>query len=231
MDPEADDAELASVAALGEPIRRALYRFVSAQAGPVTREQAASGTRVAVHVAKFHLDKLAAEGLLEAGFARPEGRTGPGAGRPAKLYRRAAQEIAVSLPPRRYELAGGILATAVDSAQLTGTALKGALADAATAAGREIAADALAGSASESGLPAVLAAHGFEPRIDGDRITLGNCPFHRLAQQHTDLICGMNLHLLRALLGELDADGVTAELDPAPGRCCVALRRGQPETG
>jgi hypothetical protein len=41
----------------------------------------------------------------------------------------------------------------------------------------------------------------------------------------------MNLHLLRALLGELDADGVTAELDPAPGRCCVTLQRGQPGPG
>jgi predicted ArsR family transcriptional regulator len=227
MDAEANqDAQLGSVAALGEPVRRALYRFVAGQAAPVTREQAAGGTGVAVHVAKFHLDRLEAEGLLEVGFARPEGRTGPGAGRPAKVYRRAGREIAVSLPARQYELAGSILATAVSSAQRTGAGLEEAVADAAAAAGREIAACS-AGQAPET----VLAAHGFEPRVDGGTVTLANCPFHRLAQQHTELICGMNLHFVRALLGELDADAITAELDPHPGQCCVTLRRDQPGSG
>ena len=226
MEADPNDAQLGSVAALGEPIRRALYRFVAGRADPVTREQAAAGTGLAVHVAKFHLDRLEAEGLLESGFARPEGRTGPGAGRPAKVYRRAGHEIAVSLPARRYELAGSILATAVSSAQRTGAELAAAVAEAATAAGREIGA-AAAGQPPE----VVLAAHGFEPRLDDGTVTLANCPFHRLAQQHTELICGMNLHFVRALLDELDADAVTAELDPRPGRCCVTLRRGQPGSG
>ena len=37
------DARLDRVAALGEPVRRALYRFVVAQPEPVTRERAAAG--------------------------------------------------------------------------------------------------------------------------------------------------------------------------------------------
>ena len=43
----------------------------------------------------------------------------------------------------------------------------------------------------------VLAAHGYEPRLRGRTVTLLNCPFHLLAQEHTELVCGMNLALLR----------------------------------
>jgi hypothetical protein len=35
------DAQMAGVAALGEPVRRALYRYVVAQPDPVSRDQAA----------------------------------------------------------------------------------------------------------------------------------------------------------------------------------------------
>src|SRR3954447_11249276 len=106
------DAQVIGIAALAEPIRRALYRFVVAQPGPVNRDEAAAGSGVARHVAKFHLDKLVEDGLLEVTYARPAGRGGPGAGRPAKLYRRSPLELAVSLPPREYELAGRLLARA-----------------------------------------------------------------------------------------------------------------------
>src|SRR4051794_35344309 len=93
-------ADVASVAALGEPVRRDLYRYVVTQHDPVSREAAAAATGVAHHVAKFNLDRLVAEGLLDVEYSRPPGRGGPGAGRPAKLYRRAARDISVSLPER-----------------------------------------------------------------------------------------------------------------------------------
>src|SRR5437763_14146356 len=86
------DSRLDRLAGLGEPVRRALYRFVVAQGAPVSREQAAAGLDVAHHVAKFNLDRLVEDGLLEAEYRRPEGRRGPGAGRPATLYRRAAAD-------------------------------------------------------------------------------------------------------------------------------------------
>src|SRR6266545_3639861 len=92
------DAQVAGVAALDEPVRRALYRYGVAQPGLVSRDQAAEGTGVPRHVAKFHLDKLAEGGLLEVEFRRPAGRGGPGAGRPTKLYRRSSRELWVRRP-------------------------------------------------------------------------------------------------------------------------------------
>ena len=101
------DRQVEGIATLGDPLRRALYRYVISRPGPVNRDQVAEGAGVARHVVKFHLDRLADEGLLAVEYARPAGRGGPGAGRPAKLYRRAAGEVTVSLPPRDYQLAGG----------------------------------------------------------------------------------------------------------------------------
>jgi predicted ArsR family transcriptional regulator len=70
----------------------------------------------------------------------------------------------------------------------------------------------------------LLEGNGFEPRYDGDAIVLGNCPFHVLARDHTQTVCGMNLHLLRGVLEGLDETSVPACLEPSPGHCCVRLR-------
>ena len=112
-DPDDLDTRLSSVAALADPMRRALYRYVIGQPQPVSREQAAANTGLALHVAKFHLDKLAANGLLESEYRRPPGRVGPGAGRPTKWYRRSEREIVVTLPARRYDIAGQVMAEAI----------------------------------------------------------------------------------------------------------------------
>jgi predicted ArsR family transcriptional regulator len=69
----------------------------------------------------------------------------------------------------------------------------------------------------------MLAAYGYEPRVQGDRMLLANCPFHTLSREHTALVCGMNLHLITAMLDELGHPDVEARLDPAPDRCCVTL--------
>jgi predicted ArsR family transcriptional regulator len=71
----------------------------------------------------------------------------------------------------------------------------------------------------------VLDRYGFEPRTEKGAVTLGNCPFHNLAQQHTELVCGMNLHLLEGLLDGLPCPNYTATLAPSPGNCCVVLER------
>jgi predicted ArsR family transcriptional regulator len=213
------DARLDRVAALGEPVRRALYRFVAAQPEPVTREQAAAAVGVAQHTAKFHLDRLVDGRLLEAGYRRPPGRGGPGAGRPAKVYRRSRTDVDVSLPERRYDLAGRLLVKAVAQAERTGAPVSEALGAVATQAGRS------AGTQAASGLFDALAADGFEPRRDGDGITLANCPFHALAREATDVVCGMNRAYLEGMLGGIGDTGLTARLDPAPGRCCVRLER------
>ena len=111
------DTRVTSLAVLAEPLRRALFRFVVGQSEPVSREEAAAGTSVALHTAKFHLDKLVDDGLLDVEYRRPLGRGGPGAGRPSKLYRRSSLEVAVSVPERSYELAGRLLAQAVTVAE------------------------------------------------------------------------------------------------------------------
>ena len=52
-------------------------------------------------------------------------------------------------------------------------------------------------------------------------VRMRNCPFHAVAQRRPELVCDMNLALLRGLCGS----GATARLEPAPGRCCVAIHR------
>jgi predicted ArsR family transcriptional regulator len=219
------------VGSLGEPGRRALYLWVVAQPEPVTRDEAAAGVSVARHVAKFHLDKLVDEGLLEVEYGRPPGRRGPGAGRPAKRYRRAAREVTVSLPERNYELAGRLLARAVDDAARDGRDVREALRDAARDTGHRLgtrAREKAGARPSRAKLRAatddVLAEAGYEPRDDGGDVVLVNCPFHALAQDYTDLVCGMNLELLHGLVDEVGPAGLEPVLEPVPGRCCVVMR-------
>jgi predicted ArsR family transcriptional regulator len=224
------EAQVAGVAALNDPVRRALYRFVVERGEPASREQAAAAVGVQKPLAAFHLDKLADEGLLDVEFRRLTGRTGPGAGRPAKLYRRSRREIDVALPPREYDLAGQLLAGAIAVAEASGRSVREELEQGAFALGRAMGEGARARAGSRASRPRqreamldVLREHGFEPRpVDGD-IVLGNCPFHALAQQFTELVCGMNLHLLqgvRSVLG-LGEHELQPRLEPEPGQCCV----------
>lgn len=133
MDGSIRDIE--GISALVDPVRRDLYRYVSEQPAPVGRDQAASALGLSRHQASFHLDRLERAGLLESGYLRLTGRTGPGAGRPAKVYSRRADEIAVSLPERQYELAGEILACAVDESIAEGSPVRETVEAAATRRG------------------------------------------------------------------------------------------------
>ncbi|WP_433505848.1 helix-turn-helix transcriptional regulator [Pseudonocardia halophobica] len=220
-------SQVSGVSALAEPARRALYLYVVAQPEPVSRDGAAEGVGLARHTAKFHLDKLVEEGLLDTEFRRLSGRRGPGAGRPTKLYRRSARQVAVTLPQRQYDLVGQILAEGVDAAARNATPVLDAVRDAATAAGHRLGAEARqrwAPAAPTSGdVAAALGRYGYEPRQDGAVTVLGNCPFHALAREHTALVCGMNLSLIAAFLEEFGCPGVQVRLDPAPERCCVTM--------
>jgi predicted ArsR family transcriptional regulator len=226
-------SQVSGIGALTEPARRALYLYVAAQPQAVSREQAAQGAGLPRHTAKFHLDKLVEEGLLDTEFRRLSGRRGPGAGRPTKLYKRSTREVAVTLPPRHYELAGQILACAVEAAARDGVPVLEAVRHAAAAWGHRLGArepvpDDDSGRPPLDDLAAQLAGHGYEPRVQDDVIVLANCPFHRLAGDHTALVCEMNLHLITAMLDELGHTDVQARLAPAPQRCCVSLTRTPP---
>lgn len=223
----------AGIGALADPLRRDLYLYICAQDHAVSRDEAAGAVDVPLHKAIFHLDRLADDGLLDVEFARLTGRSGPGAGRPSKLYRRAAVEIAVSLPEREYALAGHLLAEAIAESGRSGTPVLDALGQVAAEHGRTLGQVALA-----SADPAVtdvlhiacatLSEHGYEPRIDSGTATLANCPFHALAKSHTDLVCQMNLALVEALVDEISPGDIGARLDPAEGRCCVTLADRSP---
>jgi len=212
----------AGIGVLADDTRRALYEYVVARPDPVGREQAASALGLPVHRATFHLDRLVTEGLLEVEFRRLTGRTGPGAGRPSKLYRRATQEFAVSLPARRYELVGDILAAAVTRAA-EGGALDRTLDECAREEGLGIGAAATGLDGSLGALASVLARQGYEPRIENETVVLANCPFDALARRHTDLVCGLNRSFVQGVADGMGCD-VTACLEPDPERCCVTAR-------
>ena len=216
------DTQVAAVAALAEPSRRRLYDHVVRQSVPVSRDEAAAAVALPRATVAFHLDRLVADGLLEVVFERRTGRTGPGAGRPSKLYRRADRAVAVSLPARSYDLAGDLLAAALTEAESSGEAPRTVLERRAYERGRELAGGADAGGGPGSVLQ-VLEENGFEPRAEDADVVLANCPFHRLARSHTELVCGMNLHLIEGVLGGVRAPGLVARLRPEPGTCCVRL--------
>jgi predicted ArsR family transcriptional regulator len=212
---------IAAVGALDDPARLALFRLVARSAEPVSREEAAGAMGMSRSTAAFHLDRLAAEGLVDVEYRRLSGRTGPGSGRPAKLYRRADREVSVSLPERHYELAGELMASAIERSLETGQPVREALEHIADAAGR------IRGARAES-LPIALEENGFEPRADGEDVVFGNCPFHRLAQKHTTLVCALNHSLVRGLAeGVGDAEHSILP-DPGAGRCCVRIRAAHP---
>ena len=215
---ESDGQDLAAIGLLREPVRRALYDYVASQDGEVSRNEAAEAVGVQRGLAAFHLDKLVDGGLLDATFRRLSERRGPGAGRPAKLYRRAAREVAASLPPRAYQAAAHLLAETVEQAgaepELYASARRHG-----EASGRQL----MAGGAKPTAERA-LAALGYEPYQDGKALRLRNCPFSTLAREFPVVTCGMSLALIEGLLAGLGAAGVSASMDPAPGRCCVAIR-------
>jgi predicted ArsR family transcriptional regulator len=226
------DARLDQIAALGEPVRRALFRFVASQAQPASRDQAAGAVDVARHVAKFHLDRLVTDGLLEATYQRPAGRSGPGAGRPTKLYQAVPGDLTVSIPERQYALAGHVLVRAIGASQRENVPPEEAMEQAALAMGHHAGADVFdrlgAYSSDPAGVTeveAVLEDHGYAPEIEGDTITLRNCPFHALVEDETELVCGMNRAFIAGVLDGLQVDTLDAQLDPGPGRCCVRVCR------
>jgi predicted ArsR family transcriptional regulator len=237
-----------AIALLDEPRRRALYELVTARAEPMGRDEAARSLGIGRELAAFHLDRLAAAGLLDVEFRRLGGRTGPGAGRPAKLYRRSQNEVAVTLPARDYERAAEVFATALDQLEAPAHDLAVQTIDeVARARGRDAGAGARRRAGGRADAPAVphrigpkqlrealveaLGESGYEPTTEPasaadagaipGAIRLQNCPYHALSATHRDLTCGMNLAWAEGVLDGLGDAGLSANLAPEPGFCCV----------
>ena len=219
------DADLASLSTLDDPVRRRLYEVVARQAEPVGRDEAAAAAGIGRALAVYHLDKLVESGLLTASYQRPAGRSGPGAGRPAKLYARSDREFAVTVPPREYELAARLLAQVVES-DASGRS-QAALLGAARRLGSELGSGFRSGG--PDGLESALAGHGYEPQRDeAGTIRLRNCPFHQLAERHREVVCRMNLGLIEGIVEGLGVPEARPALDPSPGHCCVTIGGGRP---
>jgi len=199
--------EVDVVAVLADPVRRDLYEYVADAGHEVGRAEAADALGVARTLAAFHLDKLVDAGLLEVAHRRLTGRSGPGAGRPAKVYRMAVREHLASVPPRDYRGLAMLLAEAVEAVGAE-EALK--------AAAQRVPADPRE--------PAeVLAERGYRPYRDGGVIRSRNCPFRALSEEFPVLVCAMNHALIGALLG----GGAQVRLDPRPGECCVVVENSK----
>jgi predicted ArsR family transcriptional regulator len=224
--------ELRRLALLDNPIRAALYRALQAKDDWVGRDEAADIVEVPRSVAAFHLDKLTEGGLIEAKYARTSGRSGPGAGRPSKLYRRSDRETAVSIPERRYAFVGHLLAEAVEMSEKSGDPVPSVLPKIAARVGREIGVEAKGKRKNVGGsaLIDVLTDIGYEPAVAKGDICLRNCPFHELSREHTDLVCGTNLELLKGVVGGLSLSAkLKPRLQPEAGMCCVRIANKAPK--
>ena len=219
-----------AVALLEEPNRQHLYDLVTASHEPIGRDDAAAALGISRELAAFHLDRLLEAGLLETEYRRRGGRSGPGAGRPAKLYRRADREIAISLPPRHYGLAADFMATALD--RLGGASGAEAVATVARERGTVAGIDARRKAGARPGrrrllttLLDLLRGAGYEPDLDkaNGTVRLQNCPYDALASNHRQLTCGMNLAWAEGVVDGLGDSKVGVTLAPEPGRCCVVF--------
>jgi predicted ArsR family transcriptional regulator len=211
---------------LGDPVRRAVYELVATDGGDVSRAAVAGALKLSRPLAAFHLDKLAEAGLLLVSYRRLGDRTGPGAGRPAKLYRRSAADLDLQVPARRYDLAASLLAEAVDTAGAE-RELHASSRRAGRAAAQEVMGSQppVTGAAATRRLLGALRRLGYEPYRSRDGIRMRNCPFHAVAEEYPPVICGMSHAFLDGVLEGCGSAELAATIDPRPGDCCVVIRR------
>jgi predicted ArsR family transcriptional regulator len=228
MNDERRPVPVEAIGLLAEPVRRSLYEYVARSAAPVGRDEAAVGVGIGRPLAAFHLDRLARAGLLDVEFRRRSGRTGPGAGRPAKFYRRAGDAVELSIPPRRYRLVARIFATALE--RIAGLGGVEAVTEAAGEEGLRIGHEART-EEERAGRPidantvdGLLTELGFEPEADPDGVMrLRNCPFNDLVADHREVNCGANLAMLSGLVSSMPEAGLAARREDTAGYCCVAF--------
>jgi len=228
--PEGLADSVHALAALDDPSRRRLYELVRVAAAPVSREQAAAEMGISRKLAGFHLDRLVEVGLLIAGYDRAaRHRT---LGRTPKTYRTSSLELRISIPQRHPELLAELLLQAISSARPEESARDAAMRTV-REAGRRLgnrvhAVDKpgrLGAERAVTTAETILRERGYEPqRVSPGRLRLRNCPFRPLAEQATDLVCGLNEQLMTGIVEGLNVRSVHAVFAPRPGHCCVELR-------
>jgi len=210
--------------AIGSPELRAALLYVRGSAQPVTADDAAAALGVHRSVARGRMERLTQAGLLETSFARRSGRSGPGAGRPAKQYSAATESDALELPPRHLP---ALVARLLD--ELPADGREAALRRAGEDFGRELARSAgLEPQAGvEAGLEAVCAAVrslGFQARLEGVEgdsasISTPTCPLRPLVAERVEVA-----HVDRGMwagLVECGLDGTRAEAVECETQSCL----------
>jgi predicted ArsR family transcriptional regulator len=221
-------ADVEAVSLLAEPVRDSLYRYVVRSGTAVGRDEAASALGITRALAAFHLDRLVAGRLLVAEYRRLSERSGPGAGRPSKLYRRAPDDVGVSLPGRRYEIPSELFAETIEGLAEhlpppTLVAVAGRMGKAIGTAARKGLGNRPSHKRLREALLATLVERDYQPREESGEIRLGNCPFQGLVADHRQLVCGMNLALVDGMIGGLGAPHLAAREDRQPDQCCIAV--------
>jgi len=215
--------EIEAMAALREPNRRRLYQYVERQPRAVSRDEAAEAVGISRALAAFHLDKLVGLGLLKAEYRRLSGRSGPGAGRTSKLYRRSRHHLSVSLPHRNHELLARLLAESSDwGARISPDV------EPAREYGRSFGARArkrIRGHPEPARLleciVTLLESLGFEPyRASPTEVRLRNCPFDPLSRLYTPLVCGVGQAVISGIIQGVGANQLRVARDERPDFCC-----------
>ena len=221
--------------AIGEPTLRAALMYVRGSGEPVSADDASGVLGVHRSVARGRLERLLRAGLVEASFARRSGRSGPGAGRPAKLYSPAPEPEALEFPPRRLPALVGRLLDEVPAGRR-----EAALRRAGEDFGRELARETKLRPRArlEDGLEQVCAAvrHlGFQAaleRVDGDTVVISTptCPLRPLVTENAEaahLDRGMWAGLVERGVRGVEAEAVECETNSCLERgdsCSVVIR-------
>jgi predicted ArsR family transcriptional regulator len=223
--------DVSALAALDDDLRRQMYLEIRQRRRPVSREEVALAVGVSRKLAAFHLDKLVERGLLVASYARPPGRGGRGAGRSAKFYEPSDRSFDVSIPERNYDVMGSILVHAIEEqgpderADATAQRVARRYGEELGRAERERRHLPPAGAERALSVATeVLSTCGYEPYTEEGTVRLRSCPFHALAEQSRDLVCGLNHELVHGIVSGLGNDTLDVSLEPLPDECCVQLR-------
>lgn len=213
--------------ALADDTRFRLYRYLGLSGRPVSIRELSARLSLHPNTLRPHLHRL-----QEAGLVRREVRKGASVGRPQTLYVAVEQ---VGREGRDFRLLSEILAGLA-----TGARARGRAAELAREWGEYLAIQGgpKPGTKARHNLAVLqeaMAAAGFDPRFrratDGAvEITLRDCPFRELLEDHRELVCAVHRGLLEGMLGALKPPLVLDAFAPLTERATCRLAASAPRT-
>lgn len=213
--------------ALGDSTRRGIYLTVRDSDHPVTAARIAQLFAIHPNVARHHLDRLVAEGYLQVSD-RPRSRPA-GAGRPPRTFEATDADVAVSYPARRHDLLAELMVRVVE--RLAPDRAARVAEEVGREYGQELAGvlGVSAGQGFSEALAAVaqaMSGAGIEITADAaqHRLLHGDCPFGRTATDHPDIVCRLDLGIVRGLMeaAGAGADELVITSLRHPGQSCIA---------